>query len=444
MFNNLKRKLSGVYTYDVLMEKSVTYLKSSFETEEAPKALSLTQLKNRPEWYKAWLEAHSIYMKDVAAAESRAEQAIKFRKAIVSQIESSVSALPFLTDEIPEDDKHLLAKRLHPDMSFEQVMLLECQSYVCAEASSRCLRLLSFEFGDAKKNDWFAMYCDLYSQYINNLYKAIIANEKDEVYVLQPLLKPLSDTVDETRQKVFQGYNWDYDKEEFEKEKKIREQQEAEQKAKEPPRQKIITNHQIEELSQYLIERYERLTHGELYRIESYSPTNPAGVLQIDTGIMLIAISECVQDKDAALDGLRKAMHKAFSELRLAPNNLSPAEINLNEQLSVLEIKEQKEQWLAEVALLATYVMYEINPQALTKEESHQLGRASVGNLDNAWEVYATTKNIFGYKFEKSFLSKAPGTEEEASNRKCCSDGSCIGLINEDGVCNVCGKPPIP
>jgi hypothetical protein len=35
--------------------------------------------------------------------------------------------------------------------------------------------------------------------------------------------------------------------------------------------------------------------------------------------------------------------------------------------------------------------------------------------------------------------------EEEASSdwedRKLCSDGTCIGVINEKGVCNACGKP---
>jgi hypothetical protein len=27
------------------------------------------------------------------------------------------------------------------------------------------------------------------------------------------------------------------------------------------------------------------------------------------------------------------------------------------------------------------------------------------------------------------------------SERKLCSDGNCIGVINEQGVCNLCGKP---
>ena len=36
-----------------------------------------------------------------------------------------------------------------------------------------------------------------------------------------------------------------------------------------------------------------------------------------------------------------------------------------------------------------------------------------------------------------------PTAEEETdfSERVLCSDGSCVGVINERGVCNVCGKP---
>jgi hypothetical protein len=31
--------------------------------------------------------------------------------------------------------------------------------------------------------------------------------------------------------------------------------------------------------------------------------------------------------------------------------------------------------------------------------------------------------------------------EIDFSDRIPCSDGSCIGIINEEGVCNICKKP---
>jgi hypothetical protein len=29
----------------------------------------------------------------------------------------------------------------------------------------------------------------------------------------------------------------------------------------------------------------------------------------------------------------------------------------------------------------------------------------------------------------------------DLSERTLCSDGNCIGTVNEQGVCNICGKP---
>jgi len=41
--------------------------------------------------------------------------------------------------------------------------------------------------------------------------------------------------------------------------------------------------------------------------------------------------------------------------------------------------------------------------------------------------------------------SSAPeGDEDDFSNRILCSDGACIGVVNEQGVCKVCGKPYTP
>jgi predicted amidophosphoribosyltransferase len=35
-------------------------------------------------------------------------------------------------------------------------------------------------------------------------------------------------------------------------------------------------------------------------------------------------------------------------------------------------------------------------------------------------------------------------TQQDFSKRLLCSDGNCIGVINEEGLCKVCGKPYVP
>lgn len=36
---------------------------------------------------------------------------------------------------------------------------------------------------------------------------------------------------------------------------------------------------------------------------------------------------------------------------------------------------------------------------------------------------------------------QAEVAETDLSERKPCSDGNCVGTLNENGVCNICGKP---
>ncbi len=50
-----------------------------------------------------------------------------------------------------------------------------------------------------------------------------------------------------------------------------------------------------------------------------------------------------------------------------------------------------------------------------------------------------------GVKIETA--AAAPGGDDDAvdfSKRILCSDGTCIGVVNEQGFCKVCGKPYRP
>jgi hypothetical protein len=38
-------------------------------------------------------------------------------------------------------------------------------------------------------------------------------------------------------------------------------------------------------------------------------------------------------------------------------------------------------------------------------------------------------------------IQKKRVEEHDFSDRTACSDGTCIGIINEKGVCNICGQP---
>ncbi|MCS7280373.1 MAG: hypothetical protein NZ583_01910 [Desulfobacterota bacterium] len=40
--------------------------------------------------------------------------------------------------------------------------------------------------------------------------------------------------------------------------------------------------------------------------------------------------------------------------------------------------------------------------------------------------------------------NELPSESEDFESRILCSDETCIGTINENGICNVCGKPYSP
>ena len=47
------------------------------------------------------------------------------------------------------------------------------------------------------------------------------------------------------------------------------------------------------------------------------------------------------------------------------------------------------------------------------------------------------------YACGEEFEEEQAGNDD-FSDRILCSDGACIGIINEQGVCKVCGKPYTP
>lgn len=45
---------------------------------------------------------------------------------------------------------------------------------------------------------------------------------------------------------------------------------------------------------------------------------------------------------------------------------------------------------------------------------------------------------------EHPAAAEPTGDDDDFSKRVLCSDGSCIGVIDEKGICKVCGKPYTP
>jgi hypothetical protein len=61
---------------------------------------------------------------------------------------------------------------------------------------------------------------------------------------------------------------------------------------------------------------------------------------------------------------------------------------------------------------------------------------------------YHCGRELHGQDGSSGFTEEPVGEEApdavDFSSRVLCSDGTCIGVINEHGVCRVCGKPYSP
>lgn len=209
MLEKIRKRLSGVLDMETLMSNSISFVETEFEGDSDLEFIKV--FIKKPAYYEEWKKCHYDELKPVALAKNKNEQILFLRKAIVPLIESSIMNTNLLTRD--DSEKVILWNelKLHKNESFEDSYSLTSQICLFSEASCYCLRLISLKLGDARKNDWFTMYSNLYSQYIKLLLDSLIETRQGKVAVLSPLLKPAKVAIDEVKPKIFQGENWDWD-----------------------------------------------------------------------------------------------------------------------------------------------------------------------------------------------------------------------------------------
>lgn len=400
MLKKLFKKLSGVQSYKDLLNKAFEVVES-YDTDNDSDICLLVRNRDQLQEWKEYFKPDLVY---ISEAKNLNEQRLRLREKTVEQLESSIQNSTLLSEARNADEKRAITNVLYENKDFDEAMSIAPWSYIFSEAAVASLRNISFELGNATKTDWFPMYCDLYRHFINSMYDDMIARKKDDINVLEPLIPPLKKALDETREKILLGYQWEYDREQIERE---RQEEAALEKAKTPPKVKFVTNHQIDELAEFLSERYRRASKGELYKIEGHSPTDLANVIFVDTGVMLIALSECVEDLSTAQTALKHILYLAFTKMGITDDlPATPAKVPIESQMEIYLIKEEHEEqgWLSGVCLVATYLMYGIDADTLTEDEKVELGRLSAKNINDAWCAYATTMNVFGYDMETKGL----------------------------------------
>lgn len=324
MFEGFKNKLKGIFTYSRLVDeaKNIFYSHVNDKDMLANHSCWRAASKDPDQWYSKWLAFAEKRLHRIAEADDKFTQAIALRRETVDVTKESIGALTYFDEEYSDEDRILIGKILMPEDSKEKYQETEYYIYAYNDISCSVFRLLSFKlFNDAHAHDWFDLFSDIYKQYIQHTYSSIIANKKDDVYPFQSFVPVLEQQIKQMEEQIYQGHNWEYDKEKIEAEnEKEEKQRNLEEEAKKKPKQKTVTNSQIEDLSEYLAERMKRLSRGELYTTPkddegtNLYPSSPENALWADLGMMLIALCECVENRETAIQALKKTAIKAYGK----------------------------------------------------------------------------------------------------------------------------------
>ncbi|MEK6551023.1 MAG: hypothetical protein AABZ50_05215 [Pseudomonadota bacterium] len=430
MFEGLKKRLKGVATYSQFADAAREIFYTFIKDDQLQRSFSCWRAaaKDPDEWFKTWFGMFDERLRRLAQADARSAQALSLRKETVEAVKGSITALTYFDEEFTDEDRKILGEILMPEEDAKTYGDIQYHIYAYNDISSSVLRMLSYKhFEDARANDWFDLYSDIYKQYIKHAYSSLIAEKKDSVYALQPLVPVLKQQIDEFEHRLYQGENWEYDKQqalnEVEEEEKEREKREE---ARKRPKQKTVSNHQIDELSEYLAERVGRISRGGLYTAprddkgNKFHPQNPERALWVDLGLMLIALSECVEDRKMAVDVLRKASEKSFKKIVKSSEDVTELDLSIPEAFLDAWEKHNQESPLAHIAMVTVELLYgdlsdidnlkhaQPDDSEQSKEWSdtvknlHRLGRdlmaqIAVSIMDDMLEVGHYTKKIFGW-----------------------------------------------
>ena len=429
MFKSFRKRLKGVVPYDTLAAESKAIFFNCVQNESMLATQSCWRVASQKpeESFHTWFNGFKDTLAEIADAEDQFSQIIAIRKEIVECTKASISALAYLDDKFTEEDQTIIGNMLMPtadDASDREMQ--QYQLYADSDITVSILRWISANhFKDAKRNDWFDLFSDSYRNLIESTFKRLIAQEKDEIDPMSPLVQVQSQLVEQIETQIYEGMNWDYDKEQIEAERAEEDRQrEQEEDAKKKPKQKVVSNSQIDDLSEYLLERTGRLMKGELYTApweegERIHPQSPGNAVLIDLGLMLIAMTECVDDDDTAETAVRKAAIKVIKKYD------SDAELDtFNMEIPVLfreQFREHEDDgWLAHLLpafakllygdLLDTIELHDIFEKKGEVSDSEQevldemdkgfsrlAGKIAFELMDDLLEVGHYTKQVFGW-----------------------------------------------
>ena len=158
-------------------------------------------------------------------------------------------------------------------------------------------------------------------------------------------------------------------------------------------------------LVRVLLSRYHKVSVGELYLIDGRPLSEPTEAITLDTGMVLIGLSECLRSSGEAETALRDILMSFFAALGISPEvcrEVNRAELDLRYQLKMLSLWTQNRQNapLMPVLNFAAALLSRGDPQ-LHQIGHHTVARMARALLSDAWAIYSKTVSFFGYTVDE-------------------------------------------
>ena len=156
-------------------------------------------------------------------------------------------------------------------------------------------------------------------------------------------------------------------------------------------------------LVRVLQSRYHKVCAGELYRIDGEPLRAPTEAITLDTGMVLIGMSECLRSSSEAEKALRDIFMMFFAGLGISREickKIDRSELDLRQQLNMLSLWTRCRQNapLMPVLNFAAALLCRGEPHETRPHTIAQMARAL---MPDAWTIYSKTVSYFGYTVDE-------------------------------------------
>ena len=163
-------------------------------------------------------------------------------------------------------------------------------------------------------------------------------------------------------------------------------------------------------LARVLQSRYHKVCAGELYRADGRRLREPSEAITLDTGMMLIGLSECLRSSSQAEKVLRDIVMLFFETVGISDDicrKIDRAKLDLRHQLKMLSLWTQYRQNapLMPVLNFAAVLLSRGDPQP-QKTGTQTVAPMARALLPDAWAIYSKTVSFFGYAVDEPRIAQ--------------------------------------